>query len=120
MNYEQATGILERLEFRDWRFHLDWNPRQPWLQVQFVAPDADDGTPTLQKGRKWMLSAYMTPSEIVTTALKAVLAAVEHEAREDFLYAGRRLFGPHIDIDALCEVADRTDSRTPIPTQITK
>jgi hypothetical protein len=43
----------------------------------------------------------MTRSEVVQTALKAVLSAEEHEARERFLYKGKAVFGPHFDVDVL-------------------
>jgi hypothetical protein len=44
----------------------------------------------------------------VRTALKAVLTAEEHEARERFLFRGRAIFGPNIDVDGLREVQAAT------------
>lgn len=52
-------------------------------------------------GRKWMLSPHMTDTEIVKTALKAVLSAVEHETLENFKYEGVAIFDPHIRVDDL-------------------
>jgi hypothetical protein len=55
----------------------------------------------------------MTKSEIVSTALKAVLTAEEHEAREQFQYKSKTIFGPHFDVDklaSLCE-SDSMDVR---------
>lgn len=75
------------------------------LQVQFAA-DGD-----VWRGRKWRLSKHMTPSEVVQTCLKAVLTAEEHEAREHFLYQGRAIFGPHINIEALWEVCEKKEVR---------
>ena len=71
-----------------------------------------DGTAPEQSwaGRKWRLSPHMTDSEIVGTALKAVLTAEEHEARENFLYRGRPIFGPHLDVDQLWELAGRQNA----------
>jgi len=74
--------------------------------VGFVAPDSDTGQPSTQRGRKWLLSHHMTHSEVVQTAFKAVLTAVEHEVRESFTYKGCAIFGPHYDIErlvALCK-----------------
>lgn len=51
--------------------------------------------------RKWIISAYATKSEVVQTLLKAILTAIEHEAREQFTYKDRAIFGPHFDIEAL-------------------
>jgi hypothetical protein len=53
------------------------------------------------KGRKWRLSEHMTKSEVIQTALMAVLAWEEHEAREAFRYKGRAVFSPHYDVDLL-------------------
>lgn len=59
--------------------------------------------PAPWSGRKWFLSPHMTASEIVQTALKAVLTAMEHEIRENFKYRGVTVFDPHLDVDALVE-----------------
>ncbi len=56
------------------------------------------------KGRKWMLSQHMTDGEIVQTTFKAVLTALEHEAREKFTYRGVSIFDPHYDIEALVKL----------------
>lgn len=79
-----------------------------YLQARFRADDQEWG------GRKWLLSPHMTKSEVVQTALKAVLTAVEHEAREHFLYRGRAVFGPHYDVDALHEIAESVDERAEV------
>lgn len=75
---------------------------RPFLQVGFWAPcNTNGGSPKFQTGRKWFLSYYMTDSEIVGTALKAVLTAVEHETREQFLYRGHAIYAPHYNVEAL-------------------
>lgn len=112
MTQDEIRGILDRVEYKDWRFYLGFDGDRPYLQVHFVAPDAMTGIRGVEHGRKWFLSRFMSKSEIVQTALKAVLTAEEHEARENFLYLGRRIFGPHIDVDALLEASERTDTRT--------
>ena len=113
MTPDEMTEIVSAIKFRDWRIVVRESSAY-YLQVQFLAPDADCRTMSMQHGRKWLLSPHMTRTEIVGTALKAVLAAVEHEAREDFMFEGVRVFGPHVDIDALKSVADQTDTRNPI------
>jgi len=106
----EIRAVLEDVAYHDgdaaWKFHVgeDWThgyPARPWLQVRFKAPCNVGGQPAAQHGRKWRLSPHMTRSEIVLTALKAVLTAVEHEARERFTYRGLPIFGPHVDVDAL-------------------
>lgn len=69
-------------------------------------------------GRKWMLSKHMTRSEIVQTALMAVLAAEEHEARENFKYMGQSIFDPHYNVNKLLNLRqdeNALDKRIGIP-----
>lgn len=108
-----AQKILDEVVFSDWTFHLGLDGDRPWLQVRFNSVDSVTGEPERQHGRKWMLSAFMTKSELVQTAFKAVITATEHEVRETFMYKGRRIFGPHFDVDALWEVSRRVDIRAP-------
>lgn len=71
-------------------------------------------------GRKWFISQHATRSEVVQTVLKAILTALEHEAREHFRYKGRAIFAPHFSVDGLValvdrEQEDRRDDRTDRP-----
>jgi len=85
-----------------------------FLQAEYFEPDSADptGPPRLQKTRKWLLSPHATKSEIVQTALKCILTSAEHAVREHFHYRGKRVFGPHYDVDALWDVCDRTEVRS--------
>jgi hypothetical protein len=58
-----------------------------------------------QRGRRWLIERSATRSEVVQTALKAVLTWEEHEAREQFRYRGQPVLGPHLDVDALAALA---------------
>lgn len=90
--------ILKDVKYKNWVINVFRDGEEVVLQVWFL-----DGDET-QHGRKWRLSLHMTKSELVQTALKAVLAAEEHETREKFLYRGAPVFGPHIDVDKLWEL----------------
>lgn len=72
--------------------------------------------PITQRSRKWRLSEFMTKSEIVQTCLKAVLTVEEHEAREEFMFKGESIFGPHFDVDELYELClgGALDKREPL------
>lgn len=93
------TDVLAELRYKDWAFEV--GPSEQWLRVRFKE-GAEEWT-----GRKWLLSVHMCKSEVVQTALKAVLAAEEHEAREKFFYRGRAIFGPHYDVDSLVYMIDQ-------------
>ena len=107
------TELVKQLSFNKWRFHLGFNHDVPYLQVKFLAPCNVTGRLELQSCRKWMLSYYMCDEEIVSTGLKAVLAAVEHEAREQFKWRGQPIYRPHYSLDALYEISkhDKVDKR---------
>lgn len=100
------ADMLRDVSYKDWRFAVGGTGTDLWLQVQFVAKDNFGTAEESWTGRKWRLSVHMTKSEVIQTALKAVLAAEEHEAREKFLYRGRAIFGPHFSVDRLWELAD--------------
>jgi hypothetical protein len=105
---DRFRDILGRVSYKpDWRFRIGGEPGRYWLQVEFVAADADslDAQSAVQRGRKWTLSEHMTDSEIVQTAFRATLAAEEHECRETFKVEGVAVLGPHLDLFWLVNLA---------------
>lgn len=114
MTVDQICEVVRRISYKGWAFQVIATPqRSIYLQVAFLAPDNSTGKPATQRGRKWLLSEHMTTSEIVSTALKAVLTAEEHEAREQFTYRGATVFGPHVDVETLVTIAESQDRRQP-------
>lgn len=117
----QLTGkdldfVCRNIEFPKGRVrwgYLDEACTVYYLQIVMLLPDADNptGPDTEQRGRKWHISRFSVESEVVYTALYAFLKFMEHEAREQFRYRGTRLFGPHINVNALMEVAEKTEVR---------
>lgn len=91
-----------------------------YVQVRFVAPDseirqtADFVRGVEWSGRKWYISSHATESEVVLTCLKAVITALEHEAREKFTYLGFAIFHPHPDVKVLVERAQYKQLRKAI------
>jgi len=69
------------------------------------------GEPYKNGGRKWDISQYMTESEFVLSVWKAVLTFEEHELREQFLYEGKRILDPHINVRALLSICEQLDVR---------
>lgn len=120
---QQATKFqlwLDDVNYKDWGFEVRIKEGCVFLQVTFLARDNDDPKSGLeiQRGRKWLLSQYMTKSEFIQTALKAVITAEEHEIRELFTYKGAAIFGPHFDVDELHRLT--TDEKTDIRTDHSK
>lgn len=63
-------------------------------------------------GGKAYLSPHASDSELVQTIFGLYKGYWEHEARESFMWRGRRVFGPHIATEALWDVAKRVDVRS--------
>ena len=104
--------ILDLVRYRDWEFHaIEQSNGEAFLQLSWVGPDTDSTEFAELKSRKWKLSPWMTKSEVVQTAFKAVLTAEEHEAREAFRYRNVAIFGPHFDVDDLVDRIPRKDAR---------
>lgn len=107
MTEREIRELLDRCVYGDWKFHLGVNGERLFMQVKFSGRCSYSGIAEPQSGRKWILSPFMTKSEIVNTAFMAVLAAEEHEAREHFKYRGKAIFGPHFDVDKLCTLCEQ-------------
>ncbi len=104
--------IIDQVRFRDREFHVvEQSIGEVYLQISWVGPDTDSEEFAELKSRKWKLSPFMTKSEVVQTAFKAVLTAEEHETREAFKYRDVAIFGPHFDVDDLADRILRKDTR---------
>lgn len=111
MTPKEMQQLLDlQVKYKDWRFVVCYDGKT-WLQIEFRAKDTVTGEECKDwKSRKWLLSEHMTKSEIVQTAFKAVLTALEHEARESFLYCGKPIFGPHFNVDTLWYALGKEDA----------
>lgn len=89
------------------------NPNHTWfIQATLFRKDTDTGEWGTGHGGKYIISPHMTAGEIVKKCFVACRDYSEHEVREAFLFRGRRVLGPHIDISALWEVADKEEVRS--------
>ena len=110
LTHDDILRVLHDIQFNDWIFDLRFDSGRPYLRVRFAGPCHTTGTLQEWEGRKWFLSSPTSKSEIVQTAFKAVITALEHEARETFKYKGEAIFGPHFDCDLLVELCKRSDT----------
>lgn len=109
MTRQDVVRLLSHVTYKDWTFIVGETMERLWLQVSFPAKEGE--AEKEWHGRKWLLSEHMTGSEVIQTALKAVLTAEEHEAREAFMFSGRAIFGPHISLNALWNAAPNLEER---------
>ena len=110
----RVQSIVNNIRYKDWRLILGIDGTRLYIQWSFRARNWSlPGHPMHSwTSRKWHLSAYMTESEVVQTALKAAITAEDHEAREAFHYLGLRPFQPHIPLTALLEVCSNIEARS--------
>lgn len=80
-----------------------------FLQIRCKRPDVVTKQMGVGKSPKGYVDPTMSDSQIVRRIFAMFLAYEEHECREWFAYQGKRVFGPHISIDALSEVAERLE-----------
>ena len=110
-NIHSIRVVLSRCTFPNMNINAFYdNDAGLYLQIEAAAACNVTGNAMTWKSRKWKLSQHMTDSEIVQTAFKAVLTALEHEAREQFLYRGVSIFDPHYDVERLVELRKSDDS----------
>ena len=102
--------IVDQISFPKMRIDVRSKNEVPYLQIAHRGECNMTGVPMEWRSRKWMLSEHMTAGEIVQTAFKAILTAIEHEAREQFRYRGQPVFDPHYNIEKL--VALRMDPKS--------
>lgn len=79
----------------------------PWVQIKCFRPDIRDGRLCWGYGGKRYIGPNYTLDSIVRTIFAAYAAYADHECRETFLFDGARVFGPHIAVKALQQVADQ-------------
>ncbi len=107
---QDLKQILAEVSFPGYDFAFS-KGRRTYLQATFTAVCAKTGHRLLQHTRKWYVSQEATKSEVVQTMFKCVLTSVEHEARENFKYKGRAVFGPHINVEALFAASANLEER---------
>lgn len=106
--------VLNKVQSPGFIFHAHNSHDRVYLFASFAQTDNfnPSGLKEVQFTRRWLIRPDASTSEIVQTALKCVLTALEHEAREQFLYRDRAVFGPHHDVDALWEISGHMEPVT--------
>lgn len=110
MNQEK---ILESIHACVLPFGMLWryNKEKSLLQVGMEREDTYTGASEVGWGGIAYVSEHSTDDEIVKKLFGLCLDYLEHEAREGFQYQERRVFGPHISLEALMEAAPKTTYR---------
>lgn len=106
---DSIKQLVSEIRYTNWDILVrQYGDGRPYIQVQFDAPCSNTGIIERQYCRKHALSLYMTNSEIIRTAYKAVRDAVLHEMDEEFRFRGERIMSPHMDYEKLVEFMKTT------------
>lgn len=114
MTYDELLITINSIELGydcELMLKTDLSGDRNYLQVRCWRRDTVTGEYSYGYGGKAYLSPHMVRSEVVQTAFGLYKGYLEHEARESFKYGGRRVYGPHIDVQALWEICRRVDVR---------
>ena len=107
LELEAIRAVVRSVLCEGYTFEVTEGEGALYLQASYSERDIVTGEFARQYTRKWRLSQHMVKSEVVQTCLKCVLTSAEHRVREHFLYCGERVYGPHFDVDALWEIANK-------------
>jgi hypothetical protein len=112
MDLAEIRETVADCSLPEYAFRVVVDGRGAWyLQATYTEPDVHTGKPAMQYTRRWFLSPEMTKSEVAQTCLKCALTSAEHRVREWFRYRGRAVFGPHMSLERLWEIAEETRER---------
>lgn len=104
MTLDELREVVACCKFEEYTFQVREGHGGIHLQASYTEADIVTGKREAQFTRKWVLSPAMTLSEVVQTCFKLVMTSMEHRTREGFKYRGRRVFGPHFDVEALWQL----------------
>lgn len=103
--------LIGRITYKPgWYFRSGIEEGRMWFQVGVteeaeISFDPIAGKKVPWRGAKHYLSPHMCRNEIVTGVKHAIDRAEMHEVNEWFRYKGKPIYNPHLDPDALVEVA---------------
>jgi len=105
----RAMVTTANITYKDgWSFRIGRTGDMIFVQVQVnkhVGVCSLTGKSTAWRGGKRYLSKHMTQQELTGVMFDLIRAAEEHEMREFFRYKGASIYNPHLNPDALVEVA---------------
>ncbi len=106
MNKQEIKEFIDQnVRYKDWQFYVGDKNGTIYLQIKFLAPNnLHPEKIEWQHCRKWQLSEFMTPTELVQTCWAAVTRAEMHEISEQFKYKNQAIFDTHIKVDTLAEI----------------
>lgn len=110
-NVGSVQAVGEILKSITLPFGLIYRYKDNHLQVGMFRRDTYTHQQEYGWGGKAYVSLHSTDDEIVKKVFGLALDYLEHEAREGFKYKNKRIFGPHISLEALMQASGHTTYR---------
>lgn len=112
LSFAEMKSIIEQCSYKpEWAIALHGSPdTRPYVQLHVDGTCSISGKPVLWSSGKRYLSPWMRKQEIVGVVFDLIKAAEMHELHEWFRYKGASIYNPHLDPDALAELASRKES----------
>ncbi len=99
--------MLTKVSYPGFNFVIVTKGLNHFLQIHCDSICNTTGKAYCWNSRKWYISPHSTEAEVVQTCFMAVLAAIEHEAREQFKYLKQPIFRPHYNLTFLVDLCQR-------------
>lgn len=110
MTKQEMWNLLRACTYKPgWELIISLEGR-PYIQWKVEGTDSITKQPAEWTTGKRYLSEFMCRQEVVASVFSLAMAAEEHEAREWFRYKGASIYNPHLDPDALAELARKASS----------
>ena len=107
----EFLGLITQITYKPgWYIRVGFEDERMWMQVGVteeaeISFDRQAGKKVPWRGAKHDLSRHMCRNEVVSAVYHAFERAELHEVKEWFRYKNASIFNPHLDPDALVEVA---------------
>lgn len=111
MTREEMADLVSAISYKPgWTFILADDGR-PFLQSDLtMAPTGKTTERTPWKSGKRYLSTHMCRQEVVGSVFALIKDAEMHEIHEWFRFRGASIYNPHLDPDALVDLARKRSS----------
>lgn len=108
---QEFISIVRDCSYKDgWEIGIYLDKDRPYIQLTVEGTDSVTGEPcTWKSGKRW-LSDHMCKQEVVGVVFGLIKDAEMHELHEWFRYKGSSIYNPHLDPDALAELASKKSS----------
>ncbi len=94
--------VVEKVKYKDWAFKVSFLAGLPMFHMEIPLVDAETGNRAVAITKPFTLGD--NEDEAIPNIMDAIIYQEAHEAREHFLYKGKRPYYPHEKIEHLLNI----------------